>query len=380
MKKIIYIANARIPTEKAHGIQIMKMCEAFADTGVKVELVLPWRINNIQKSPYIYYGVKRNFKIKKLPCLDLIRFGRMGFYIQSLTFAFSSFFYALLQKSDIIYSRDEPSLYFLSFFKKNLIWETHTAKNHFLIKRVLIKTEVIISISQGLKDFYVKNSADSKKIFVVPDGVDLKDFDIEMTREEIRQNLGLPLDRKIIGYVGKYKTMGEEKGVDELIEAFSGVVVYKKNAFLLLVGINKDEISEITSIFNKFKISSREYKIVSHIPRIEVPYYLKASDILIMSYPNKEHYAKYMSPLKLFEYMASGTPIVSTDLPSVREVLNDKNAVLVNPDNVLSLKSGIEFILSSNSIAKSISNESILDVQKYTWSIRAKNILNFTSL
>ena len=63
--KILYIANARMPTEKAHGIQIMKTCEAFAELGHEVELILPWRFNPIKEDIFEYYNVKKNFKIKK---------------------------------------------------------------------------------------------------------------------------------------------------------------------------------------------------------------------------------------------------------------------------------------------------------------------------
>ncbi|MCH7883412.1 hypothetical protein IIA95_03290, partial [Patescibacteria group bacterium] len=77
--KLIYIANARIPTEKAHGIQIMKTCEAFADNGAEIELVVPWRFNPIKNDPFEYYDVKRVFKIVKIPSLDLTAFGKIGF-------------------------------------------------------------------------------------------------------------------------------------------------------------------------------------------------------------------------------------------------------------------------------------------------------------
>ena len=97
--KILYIANIRLPTEKAHGIQIMKMCEAFADIGHKVELIVPWRFNFIKIEPFEYYGVKKNFKITKLPSLDLVWLGRIGFWAQSFTFAEVSGWYALFKKS-----------------------------------------------------------------------------------------------------------------------------------------------------------------------------------------------------------------------------------------------------------------------------------------
>ena len=53
--KLYYIANARIPTEKAHGVQIMKMCEAFVDAGHEVKLIVPKRKNPIQEDPFAYY-------------------------------------------------------------------------------------------------------------------------------------------------------------------------------------------------------------------------------------------------------------------------------------------------------------------------------------
>ncbi|MBU1557858.1 hypothetical protein KKC45_02755 [Patescibacteria group bacterium] len=114
--KITYIANIRIPTEKAHGIQIMKMCEAFANEGHNVELIVPKRINNLKKNPFRYYGVQENFKIKKLPTLDLIKFGKIGFFIQSISFAKFTLFFTLFKKTDLVYSRDELPLWFLSFF------------------------------------------------------------------------------------------------------------------------------------------------------------------------------------------------------------------------------------------------------------------------
>src|SRR3989344_5357604 len=134
--KILYIANARIPTEKAHGIQIMKMCEAFGNEKALVELVLPRRFNWINEDPFGYYGIKRIFKITKLPCLDFIVFdkyiGHLGLWAESLTFSISVFFYILFRKEDIFYTRD-TLLMPLAIFKKNLIFETHTfPKNYFL--------------------------------------------------------------------------------------------------------------------------------------------------------------------------------------------------------------------------------------------------------
>ncbi len=377
-KKITYIANARIPTEKAHGVAIMKMCEAFVQESFNVDLIVPRRLNKMKDNPFEYYGVEKEFKIIKLPCLDLVYFGKLGFLIQTFSFALSTTVYLLFRKNSIIYSRDEFSLFMLSFFKKNLVWEVHTARNNFIVHRIARRIKKIISITNGLKDFYVDTyNINSNKILVSSSAVDTKRFDIVASKKVLREEFLLPIDKKIIGYVGKYKTMGEEKGIDMLINIFSEVLKKNKNIFLLIVGMNENELSEVENIFDRENIPTNSYKLISHVSQIKIPRLLMSSDILIMNYPNKEHYVKYMSPLKMFEYMASGVPIVSSDLPSTREILNKDNSVLVDLSNRHGFLSAIDSILNNKKFADNISEMSKLDVRNHTWNIRAKNILNF---
>jgi len=376
--KILYIANIRIPTEKAHGVQIMEMCSAFANAGNDVTLVVPKRLNNTNETPFDFYGIKENFKIVKLPVLDLVRFGKIGFWIQSTNFAKFATIYSLFKKSDLIYSRDELPLWFLSFFKNNLVLEIHIAKNNFISKRVFRKVKNIVAITQKLKDFYVKEyGVDEKKIFWSPDAVDLKNF-LNLPDENIlRKEFNIPSDKKVVTYIGKLKTMGKSKGVEDIIEVFPRILEKNKQAFFLLVGINKSEIEDIVKIFEKFNINQESYKLVTHIPKKKIPEYLKISNVLIMSYPNIEHYALYMSPMKLFEYMASGNPIVASGLPSIREILNEENSVLVEPDDLDSLAHGINIVLSDDLFAKKIGGQAFADVQNYTWDKRVERIINF---
>jgi hypothetical protein len=90
--KLIYITNSRIPTEKAHGSQIMKMCEKFSELS-SVKLIVPHKINYLGQDPFTYYGIKRNFKIETLPSMDFggktRRFARFLFLFDLLVFAIS---------------------------------------------------------------------------------------------------------------------------------------------------------------------------------------------------------------------------------------------------------------------------------------------------
>ncbi len=372
--KIIYIANSRIPTEKAHGIQIMNMCEAFSNQGIDVELVVPWRFNPIKEDPFKYYGVEKIFKIKKLPSIDLVKLGKIGFLVQSLSFAKCAFWCVLFKKADIIYSRDELPLFFLSFFKKNLFWEGHDGRYNFVIRRILKKCRGIITITEGLKNFYIEKGANEEKISVAPSGVDLEKFNLKISQKEAREELmkrnpkiNLPQDKKIILYVG---SLYEWKGVDYVLSVPQEI----KDALFIFVG-GPNELIQTYDI----KKSSNETSIfVGFKSHQDIPYWLKAADILILPNTSKSDISKlYTSPLKMFEYMASGTPIVAFDIPSIKEVLNEKNAFLANPDSLASFMARIEKALKDKDLSAKIAEQARLDVQKYTWDNRAKNILEF---
>ena len=127
MIKILCLANVRVPTEKAHGIQIMKMCEAFARRGAEVELVVPRRRNLIVTDPFKYYGIPmRTFTIKKLPSLDVARFGQIGFWIQHLSFLLFAIPYVIAARANVVYSRDIILCFILSVVRVHgVVFEDH---------------------------------------------------------------------------------------------------------------------------------------------------------------------------------------------------------------------------------------------------------------
>ena len=369
--KIIYIANLRLPTEKAHGIQVMKMCESFAQQGNELELIIPRRINPIKDDPFDYYGVARVFKIRKIPCLDLITLdkyvGHLGLWIESVSFNLFAVPYIFLKKSDIIYTRDKFFLS-LSLLLKNIIFENHTFPRKYFLYRLFFKKMMgVVVITQKLRDLLIERGISPDKILVAPDGVDLEEFNVKETKEECRRKLNLPQDKKIILYTGH---LYQWKGAQTLAEASSYL---PEDAYVYFVGGTTKDIKEFEIQNSKLKI-----KVIGHRPHAEIPYWLKAADILVLPNSGKEDISKFWtSPIKMFEYMASGRPIVSSDLPSIREILNERNAVLVEPDNSKALASAIERVLRSSDLSEKISMQALRDVQNYSWSNRAKNILWF---
>lgn len=379
--KLIYIANIRLPTEKAHGIQIMKMCEAFSSLGKDVTLVVPIRLNAIKENPFKYYDVKQNFNIIHVPSIDLVRFGSVGFWIQSLSFLLSTFFYAVFKRDVVFYTRDELIAGIFPIFGKKVVWETHTRKNNLITSRALRCVHSIVALTQASKDYYVHEFKTSQeKILVAPDAVDIDSFSFKQTKKEIRLELGLPIDNKIVGYIGKYKTMGESKGVDEIIEAFARVEKDAPDALVMVAGLNEEEISQVENICDKNNVSREKRILIPHIKFSLIPKYLKAYDVLVMNYPNTDHYARFMSPLKLFEYMASSVPIITTDLPSIREILNEQNALIIKENDSRGLSNGLLYLLKNDSFSASIAEQAYKDVHQYTWRKRAATVLSLMKI
>ena len=119
--RILYISNSIIPSRTANSIHVMKMCQAIADKGHDVILIAPNQKENYEKNiddVYEFYGVRKNFKIKKLwyPRVN----GRSIFY------TFSILLYLIFNKKfNLIYGRFLVGCYFATLLRNNVIFEAH---------------------------------------------------------------------------------------------------------------------------------------------------------------------------------------------------------------------------------------------------------------
>lgn len=368
--KIIYLANVRMPTEKAHGLQIMKMCEAFSALGHEVELVVPKRLNNLPADALAYYGLPAGFKIIKLPCLDLIFLdkilGNLAFWLASITFFIFAKAYLLAKSFDIIYTREEQ---YIPWFKPAIL-ELHTLpkKIKFYHKFFWRRFRRIVVLTSFLKKSLAAHGLDDKNILVASDGVDLIEFDLKISQSEARKKISLHTDRKLIIYTGHLYGW---KGAQTLADA---AALLPADAQVVFIGGTAKEIEEFQKKNNKIK----NIKIAGFKPHSQIPYYLKAADVLVLPNSGQEKISQfYTSPLKLFEYMASGVPIVASDLPSLREILNENNSILVEPDNSAELAQGIGRVLMDEKLAERVSKQAYDMVQNYSWRKRADRIINF---
>ena len=408
--KIFYLINSRMPTEKAEGVEAMKLCEAFAkargytrsddntaDTrgnyisgnqrsnqresaSIEVEMVAPRRLNKIKEDPFAFYGVERNFKIVKLPVIDLIPFlsSKIIFWIEAISFSVSCLIYLLIysKKEDIIFSHDQISLFLISFLRKNAFYDIHDfPRGGFGLYGCLFKNLAgIITTNKWKREQLIKKfKLNENKILSWPNGVDLEKFDLKISKEEARKKLDLPQDKILVGYVGMLKTMGMGKGIETAIGALKFLL---ENVMLVLVGGSEEDVDEYEKAAERAGLVEK-VNFVGWVKHELIPYYLKAFDVLIAPFPRNDHYEFYMCPMKILEYMASKRPIVASDLNSIRELISEKESVLIQPESEEALAAGIKQIIENQQFADEISSSAFNKAQNFTWQNRAQAIINF---
>ena len=379
--KIIYLANARIPTEKAHGYQICKMCEEFASGGAEVSLWVPSRHNDIKDDIFTYYEIKNNFTVKKLLIYNFFIVGklsgRLEFWLRNYSF-FVNLLFKKIPKDTIIYTRT-PEIALIFGLKGNFVvleshsWPKYAGWLHsFFIRRA----GAIVAVTRFLKEKFEKSGFNSNKILVAPDGVDLERFVLNISKAEACTKLNLPLDKKLIGYTGSFKTMEMDKGISTILDGLKIILQQDNNVLFVAVGGKDADIKYYERQAENLGVKSNVI-FIKKVPIGELAIYQKAFDIILMPFPDNEHYRYYMSPLKMFEYMASGRPIIASDLPSIREILNENNAVFIKPQDPEGFALMAQKILIDPGFYDKISKRAFQDAQVYDWSQRAKNIVSF---
>lgn len=379
MTKVFYITDARFPTEKAHGIQIAKTCEQFILQGVNLTLVIPNRSqteNLKNKSEKELYGLSVKIPTARLFTVDLLVLFRKFpellknflYFLLIGTYSVSLLFYVLKnsKKDDIIYSRELFILLPLMLFtRRKIFYEIHnvssTAFGKMLSNFCIKHLKGLVAISEGVYEDFVGK----RKIahVIARDGVD---FELFNKAEPIK----LGFEKPVFLYTGNIYAW---KGVDTILEAAKIWQSKKLNGTFVIIG--GDEVDQEIPKLQK-KVEAMELKNLVHMPyqdHKKIPAYLKAADVLLLPNTKKKVISsKYTSPLKLFEYLASGKAILASNIDSLKEVLNDENAYFFEADNASDMVKKLENIKSSEK-----SKTAIQTAKKYSWENRVKLIRDF---
>ncbi len=364
--KLVYLSRSVIPSTYANSIQVMKMCEAFTKSGFDVTLLAHCSTVNLSEI-FNFYNIKYPFTIKHIPLSKDNK--------TNISFVLKSVKEILKIKPHIVYGRFLEACLLSAMLKYNTLYEAHKLPKKpisIFSARLLFNLSHfrrLIVITRTLSEmFKTKYKLKTQKIVVAHDGADPPELNPSGCVPEFAQK-----DLLQVGYIGN---LYPGKGMELIIK----LVHLAPWAMFHIVGGSKGDINYWQSKIG----NSQNIKFYGFVPPAELQPFRKLFDVaLLPSQPevrnnfNKIDTGDNISPLKLFEYMAAGLPVLASDLPSIREVLeNEKNALLLPPDDEKAWVNALKVLKDNQKKRKQLGeNARKLFMENFTWEARARKIM-----
>ena len=387
---IHYISPSILPSRTANSVHVVMQCEALAKLGVHVTLYAKRAIADQQTIVAKFqdsYGVDLS-----MSGVDLVSYFNhqskgVNFRIAIMALKHLIFKSWLKGKNvDLILSRNLYAAFLIGIvLRRPIIFETHQLEIGFrkFLQKTLIHSPLVttITISQKLVEFLHKHHGCSvKKSLVLPDAaisgiVPLSENDdrFALINKALPNVVEEGKWEAICGYFGHlYQGRG--------IEIIENMAMVRPKLLFLIVGGDPGDVK-----YRTMAKKTDNIVYVGHQPHPVAQDIMRCMDVLLMPYQRSvsigvtgHDTAQWMSPMKMFEYMASRVPIISSDLPVLREVLCDgSNALLVSPDDVGEWIDALDRLIDDKLFAKKLGARAHSDYQKkYTWDSRAQKILD----
>jgi len=369
--RIAYLSSAGIPSQTAHSLQVIKMCEAMIEEGHAVRLFAPrTSTSRVPEDADLsaFYGLEAPVLPSFVATPRLL--GRKGLAAVMVR-------RVMREKFDLIYTRGVDFAFFSSRWGQSTALELHqmpSGRMGPLYFRGYLRSRPgnrLVVISSRLEQLVLEEYAggDGIPILVAPDAVDLRKYDGLPNPAEARRQLGRPADQFTVGYFG---SLYEGRGVELVAE-----LARQMPDLSFLVGGGDEE--QVGRFSRGESLVNVEW--LRHVPHGKVPLWEAACEVLLMPYQTrvtvqgKSDTAETMSPLKLFEYMAAQRLILASDLPALREVLNDGNSALLPPDSPLAWRDMIRRAQRDGPWRDDLARRARLDVTPHTWRNRVRAIL-----
>jgi len=382
--KIAYITHTRFPTEKAHGHQVAYVCDALAELKHDVTLIAPTVRNAITMGAHRYYGISETFTVEHLPNFDALAShiipGKLAFRVSMWSYRRKLKDFLSSRSFDLLYARSPVVLGTLLQTNIPVVLELHTIprRNRKRFVAACNRCKRVVALTSPMRKELEELGVVSKSLIVAGDAVNPARFAKALPAAKAKHHWDLPADRPVVGYVGSLVTHDRvQKGVDVLIHALAFLKKHSVPVFGWIVGGPEHWQHKYRWLAHCNGLTDDDIRFQGHVNAHEIPDALSACDICVYTAPRsrRAYFRRDTSPLKLFEYLAAGRPIVCADIPPVRDVVSEKSVRLYHPGDSRSMAGGIRHALEHSKEAKERTQEGLKRVQEHTWEKRMQRIL-----
>jgi glycosyltransferase involved in cell wall biosynthesis len=373
---LCYVADTQIPSRTANSVHVMKMCQAYRRLGHRVTLLVPgWRrgIEPGVDDVFAYYGLTERFRIVRVPHSARLSGGAYFALLLPLL--------AALRRPDLVHTRNLAVGWGTTrLLRRPAVLELHDVPDRTRRQRDIFRSasgstalRALVTISNAQTALLRPLAAAAAPFLVAHDGVDSAWLAERPERGEARRELGLDGEtRRLAVYTGH---LYRGRGIELILE----LARRTPDHLFLIVGGREEDVarrrSEAEGIANA--------RVVGFEPPARVPLYLRAADVLLMPYADSiattggTDTAAFASPLKLFEYLAAGRPVLASQLPVLGEVLrHGDNALLLPYESIHAWAQALRTLAAEPELADALARSARHDAAGYTWERRAENILS----
>ncbi len=370
--KVACISASRVPSNAANSLQVMKACQAIQQLGHDVHLFVPGEPPVNGTDLQAFYGLRTMFSIEWLP-------SRPGMHRYDLAWRAAQ--KAAQIRADVTYVWFVQAGIFSLVRHLPVLYELHGPPEGsfgptlFRLFCKLPSQKRLLPITHALANqlswAYRFNPVELRLLQVSPNAVDLERYTGLPDPPAARQQLGLP-PSLTVGYTGH---LYPGRGMGLLVELARHFPAVQ----FLWVGGSPGDVDHWRQQLAAERLTN--VILVGFIDNARLPTYQAACDILLMPYEtviagsSGGNSASYASPMKMFEYMASQRPVISSDLPVIREVLNPSNAVLCPAQDIPAWSLALSELIKDEHKRRSLATQAWMDVQHYTWLERARHAL-----
>ena len=381
---ILYLSDIRLPLERANGIQTMETCAALAARGHDVHLLVRPDTHAPPRDPLAFYGLPPTprLRVERAPVFGPPPLRRAGYLAQALAQVLAR------RRWDVVLTRDlglaDVALRFPARLRPSIVYESHgyapiraemlprmvpgaRRAGALKLNRLRRRERRVWRAADGYVTITEVHAAELRdrfgarpRVAVAPSGVRLTGVPAYVPPP----GRGAP----VVAYAGHFYAW---KGADVLVEALA-----------LLPGVRGLFIGGLPGESDDARLRSRardrgltgRVTFTGLVPPAEVAGLLAGADALVLPTVDTP-YSRYTSPLKLFEYMAAGRPVVASDLPPLREVVeHGRTAFLVPPGDPEALAAGVRALLDDPAAAERMARAALDRVADYAWERRAERL------